>query len=629
MPSAFVIRLILLAFLLVQIGLLTFGPQTADHLPAIEAALTTNDKPDWWDDAAMGVRYAAWFNLIVLTLLLGTSRWWSRPSSTPVIENSKFKIQNSKLFWPALALAVIACLVVRLPLASKSLWWDESWVIMQVNHGKWRPDSKQPDKLKFQAHDWKRAAFYYQKPTNHAPMSLAQKVSLSVWRKFTGAKREAFSDLAVRMPALLASCGAVLFLAGLLRSWGKPGAGIAAAFLLALHPWAVRYGVDARAYAFVIPLCISAMWAATRIVATGGRQVWPWVWFGLTEFLWLWAYPNAAAEITILNLVLLGLLMWQQSGWQDRMTAFMRFAVTNILAALCLIQVFLPNLMQARRWAGNETVAQPFSAALWKSTLSQMILGVEYDWPREPEAAGLLSGRVGLPGLGLSYSILLPVGILLLAVFIFNRHRAAAALDKSARWILAAPIVGAFLFTVATVVLDSYYYPRFVIASLPCVLAVVCLILSGTWKQPWGRKPHLVSALLMGLALAPLWLAQNKILMTRPYAPLRDTAEFVQRDAKTAPQPPLIFCYGLGREVLPIYEPRCQSVASLAEIEKLVQQAKAEQRPLYGVYGYNIFNRSLIPEGFKLLDDRSVFTEAAAFPAIDPEFYFRVLKFVP
>jgi len=623
-------RFILLALILGEGALLILGPQVKDHLPAIDAALAAHDKPDWWDDAALGVRYAAWINLVALGALLVTSQWWMRPFCAALPETTlTVSPARPKWFWRALFVAAVACLWVRLPMASKSLWWDEAWVMTQASHGKWRPDTKKPDQYKFTAHDWKRCAFYWQKPTNHAPMSLAQKASLNTWRKLTGAKREEFSDLAARVPALLASCAAVVMLAGLLRSWGRPGVGVAAAFALALHPWAVRYGVDARAYALVIPLCISAMWAATLVIGGGGRRLWPWVWFGLTEFVWLWAYPTDVVIVALLNLVMLGLLARHQPDARDRWTAVWRLAVMNVFAALCFFQMFLPNLMQAKRWAGNETVAQPLSEALLHSTFSQMFLGVEYGWLPAPESVGLVSSLVAVPPFGMSYGVLLPLALLLLLVAVFNRRQYSVPLSLTFRLLLAAPLLGAVLFTLSTVVLGSYYYPRFIIASLPCVIVVVCLVLAGRWKQPWGRKPHWVAAVLVVLAIAPFWLAQNKVFATRPYAPLHDVAAFVQMDAAQQPKPPLIFCYGLGREVFPLYEPRCLSVASAAEVDRLVQQARAEQRPLYAIYGYTVFNRQMIPDGFALLDDKSLFAEAAAFPAIDPEFYFRVLKLVP
>jgi hypothetical protein len=68
-------------------------------------------------------------------------------------------------------------------------------------------------------------------------------------------------------------------------------------------------------------------------------------------------------------------------------------------------------------------------------------------------------------------------------------------------------------------------------------------------------------------------------------------------------------------------------------MQKILQQAKEQQRSLFVIQGYNGFNRSeespehrKMAEGFKYLDDKTLFTEVAAFPGIDPEFYFRVFR---
>src|SRR5207237_4156047 len=88
---------------------------------------------------------------------------------------------------------------------------------------------------------------------------------------------------------------------------------------------------------------------------------------------------------------------------------------------------------------------------------------------------------------------------------------------------------------------------------------------------------------------------------------------------------PLIACYGLGREVMPVYEPRCAPAEKKSDLENLLDQARSEHRPLYVTYGYDSFNRAKLPDGFTLLDDRSKFEELKAFAGIEPEFYFPVL----
>jgi hypothetical protein len=119
---------------------------------------------------------------------------------------------------------------------------------------------------------------------------------------------------------------------------------------------------------------------------------------------------------------------------------------------------------------------------------------------------------------------------------------------------------------------------------------------------------------------------QIEVLLARPIAPLHDAASFVQQQAAMLDKPPLIACYGLGREVIPVYERRSVPVENLAELEMIVQQASSEQRALFVIQGYPFFNRELLSSGFKLLDDPAVFKELKAFAGIDPEFYFRVFR---
>ena len=645
------VRILLIVLIVLEGALLIFGPQAKDHLPAVQEALATKEKPDWWDDAALGVRYAAWINLALLLALLATAQWWARPLASAASQISNLKSQISSLprwFWPAVLLAAAACLALRLPLASKSLWWDESWVVYQVSHGKWRPDTKQPGKLKFQAHDWKRCAFYYQKPTNHVPMALAQKTSLSLWSSMTGAPKGALSELAARAPALLASCAAVVLLALLLAQWGFPGAGVAAALLLAAHPWHIRYGVDARAYALVVPLCLGGLLAVTRLFQTRGVAVLPWVAWGAVEFVWLWAYPNAALDVAVLNLVIAGRLLWDK---EVRWKGMARLAITNVCAAMAFVQMFLPNLMQATRWAGNETVSQPLNLPLLYSTLSQMFFGTEYSWPQTPEAAGLVSSHPD----SAFYNGMLALSPLML-VLAFRRWKDPAP-GYGLRWLLVlSPVLSAALFMLVVWGAGSYFYPRFIIAALPCVIAFACLIVT---EAVFDRTPFPASqrngvmlrriyaigvTSVIALRVLPLWYAQTQVLVTRPYAPLRDVAEFVTAEGKakgdgagTTTDAPddsgveqtkdaLLVCYGHGYETLPVYLPTAAGVVSRAELEKFITQAKTEKRALLVVQGHTGHNRGLIPDGFTLLDDRNVFEEVKAFAGIDPEFYYRVYR---
>ncbi len=642
------VRILLLALLALEGALLAWGPQERDHRPAVEAALKAGDKPHWEDDASLGIRYAAWINLALLGVLLVTAQWWARPL-TPSTASPRGRPagRTGLWFWPFVLVAVAACLTLRLPLAGKSLWWDESWVMLQVTHGKWGPDKKKPGQVKFQAHDWKRAAFYYQKPTNHVPMSLAQKASLDTWRAAAGRERSAFSELAARAPALLASVASVVLLALLLRCWGRPGAGVVAALLLALHPWYVRYGVDARAYALVVPLCITGLYAVTRLFQTRGAAVLPWVAWGVVEFLWLWAYPNGVLDVAVLNLFIL--VRFALDG-AVRWTAIFRLAATSLFAAIAFIQVFLPNLMQALRWAGSETVSQPLNQALLDTTWSQLLLGVELSWPVAVEAGGLVSSYAGL-GFATFGSCLLTLlvllGVLLLLAvtvkLLTSTRGSSVASRPGGAWILASVFLGTALFLLAVRLTGSYFYPRFIIALLPCLIATVCVLVADAVRAPSVPSPlpgalrhtRRWLAVLLAVALAvqvfPFWKAQAGVLRSRPYAPLRDVSAYVMQQDTTVPEAgrPLLVCYGHGHETLPLYLPGIASALSRDELEKLITQARSAQRGLLVIQGHSVHNRGSIPDGFTLLDDPALFTEEAAFAGIEPEFYFRVFRLKP
>ncbi len=615
-----IVRIVLAVLLALEVALLLLGPQAGEHRRLIDEALASGKRPEWWNDAAMGIRYAAWINGGLLLLLLATVKWWTRPLAMSAPGGPESSVQNPKWFWPLALIAMLACLGLRLPLAGKSLWWDEAWVVQQVSHGKWRPDSKHPDQLRFLAHDWKRCAFYYQKPTNHVPMSLAQKTSFNVWRMLTGAPRDQFNDLAARAPALIASCAAVLLLALLLQSWGWPGAGVAGAFVLALHPWHVRYGVDARGYALVVPLCLGALLAITHVLRSRSATLFPWMCWAVTEFLWLWAYPNAVLDLAALNVVALVLLLRQVDA-RGRWPLLFRFCAVHLFAAISFVQVFVPNLMQARRWAGQEADAHVLDAALAKSTLSQLCFGVEFANPGVPEGVGLPYFSNLSPAAQAALVVVVIAAVILGTAALVRTTRRGACL-------VVTLIASSLAFALLTRVAHTYFYPRFIISALPCIAiligSAVCCIVAIKGKLRW--VPVVGGIAVAGLTYAPLSGRQLGVLLERPIAPLHEAASFVQQEAAHLDKPPLIVCYGLGREVMPIYEPRSLPVEDATGLELAMKQAGGEQRQLFVIQGYNSFNRQLLGTGFKLLDDHARFEEVEAFRGIDPEFYFRVFR---
>ena len=609
--------LVIALLALIEVCILVFGPDLKAARAKIAAS--PGDVP-WEADVDVGLHVGAMINLGFLVLLAITSRFWVRSFSS---ESPKTEVNQASpaWFWPLVLLAVVAGTTLRIPLASRSLWWDECWVIRQCSHGTWKPDKKKAEELTFSPTTWKRCAFYYQKPTNHAPMSLAQKASLTSWRTMTSAPDHELSDLAARIPSLLASALAVVLIAWLLRLWGRPGVGVMAGLLLAIHPWHMRYGVDSRAYALVVPLCLSALAASTLLLQSKGRKIWPWIWLAVNQFVWLWAYPNALLDIALMFVILAWILIREQSNAADRWAVASRLVVSPLAAAMLLLQAFLPNFMQARHWAGQEADAHYFDQTLLLETLSQVTTGSL--WENGKESTHEIHGE---PETGDQFETLVSSAITRLLLFpllaVSFLGLWAVSLDcQKHHWLLYGIVLSASAFMLVTRVAESYFYPRFAMALLvPVVigLAMCC-------RDLWGRPSFLQRALAAGPMLLAFLLATQparSVLLSQPYTAYRDIAEYLSAQ----PGNPRVACFGLGREALPVYYPRITGVVSPAEIQAEIDTARAEKRDLFLVQGYDSFHRSFVPDGFKLIDDPEVFRQVRQFPGIEEQFLFRVFK---
>lgn len=620
-------RLILGGLIVAELALITCGPSASAAKKAIAEAAAAGTSAPWEADADLGIRYAAVINLGLLILFASTAPIWLRPATAIQLRTPNSELRTPPWFWPAVLAAIVLCMALRLPLAGKSLWWDECWVIRQCSHGSWKPDKADPGELKFSPTTWKRCAFYYQKPTNHVPMSLAQKASLSLWRMFSGGEKHEFSDLAARAPALLASAASIILIACLLRRWGRPGVGVVAAGLLALHPWHIRYGVDARAYALVAPLCVSALFAAACLVESRGRKARHWVWLGLNQFLWLWAYPNGLIDVAAMFAVLAWLLVRQEEGKADKWAVFARLAATHVFAAMLLLQVFLPNFMQARHWAGQEADKHLIDGPMLLDTASQIMTGTPWQRFDSPAAPALGESAMTAPVLsGNPASLLLVFPLLIVAAiglrgFRFEPHRH--------HWLLWGLLASSVVFMLVTRIAHSYFYPRFVIALLPVAvigLAMNCRL--SAWRTSIATQLATVLPLLLAF-LAATWEAKE-VLLRNPISPLRDVAALLHElPASIVGGRPRVLCYGLGREALQTYYPDCIGVTKPEEILEHLRTSQADHHKLHLVLGYEAFNRARLPDGFKLIDNPAMFREIARFNGIEPDFSFRILAAEP
>jgi hypothetical protein len=500
---------------------------------------------------------------------------------------------------------------LRWNLAHRSLWWDEVWQLKNASHGEFKPSKDDPEALRFSPATWARCAWYYQKPTNHVPSALASKASLSAWRAATGAPREAFYDFAVRLPTFLVSLVSVVAIGVLARDWAGPAAGLAAAVLLAVHPWHVRYGIDTRAFSYLVLWVTLVALALTRASRSGGWV--PWLGFGLCQFLLVWSLPNAVwFAAGFFGVAAFLVARWYQGP--ARLDAWARLVAVNVLAAMLYLQVAGPILLQTSRWIGSYWEPHYLEPIHLLDAAAQLGAGTPLHAGAGPEGEGLASidTHPQAKWAAMAFAAAAVLGLARL-------HR----LNPTGAWIVLAVIGAAAIYLGATFVLAHLFYPRYLIYLLPVAVALVAVGLTLPGRA--GAAAGLVALVVLLWGFTP----QLRVLATRPYAPLRDVAEFLAAESANGPLD--ASGYQLGGSVLQAYYPALDPFGgdpaqARAHLAASMASARATGRRFLVAYGYSDFNRFIAPGGFELLDDPGLFREIAAFAGIEPEFYFRVLE---
>lgn len=603
-----VIGLGLVAAGLVAYLLLADTPGDAARESAERIAVGKRVRPE--ADFVTALWIVAAVNLGIVLTLLATVRLWVPRLAFGQGSGVGPATELSRGFWMGLAVVVVLGGAMRYPLASGSLWWDELWGVKYCVVGYYIGAEDAPlEDRHFADSNGRRALWYYTRPTNHPAASFPARLSHVVWRAWTRPESpHEFSDFALRLPNFLASLGAIIAVALAGARWGVPRAGLAAAIALALHPWAIRYGVDLRGYSWVM------LWTAMGLVwlaelSRAGRVGWrPWWGLGINQALLVWAFPHAVfAALGIFGAAMVVIFQkWKERG--DRLAALGRLLLVNGVAGMLYLQVFSPNLLQMLGWL------EEVNANHGGHAISVLLLG--------ELACDLLAGDgLGFVGESSGGFVWLALGVV-----------AAAAAGGMIRWwrsrrlagvALTALVMAGVALLAAFVALDSYFYPRFaVFLVIPFVL-----LLGAAWMpDPEPKWQRTALRWLLVAAFLFLTVPRSRALLSHPFSPYREVAERVGGIESQAVNPVIFVCYGHGAEMMPLYVPEARSAVSLSELEALTAEAVAKGASLLVAYSYPAFNRTEVPDGFTWLDDPDRFAEVDSWKGIDPESGFTLLE---
>ena len=581
--------------------------------------------PEIWDEPVgdfridewvpLGLWWGALVNLFVVAILIITSRWWlpfhksQPPPATAASPRAACLNPRLAAGWLLVVLGASAMAGwLAEPRLDLSLWGDEEHSLRQCVLGEHRIDDETGD-LYYRPHPLGENLWMYIGPNNHFLLTLLARLSLEAWHATTWDGGLYFDETVYRLPSYVAGLLTVVAVAVLLRCAGFPVAGMVAAWLLAIHPWFIRYITEARGYSLMM---LFATLAAIALLLALSRRSWKWwVLFALCEFLFLYAYPGALYLALCLNLAALVVIVADRGRGTNAVPQLWRWFVTNTAAAVVAIQLLAPTIPQMALWLQRDRAKADLGLSFLQDFWAYLSSGMAFhtwdplnpicqSWQRLGEGDGLAD----------EFLLLAPAFFCLLGILrLLASGRRLAALGLA---LALAPLVGFAMIQGGGNILYVWY----LIYALPffvCFVALGIETLTWLFVRPW---PGLHFSAPLALAVAVLgcfWLATD-----RQRAIIRDNAVEPQRDSVLLTRPSLDPYHPSVDHITtlnvtfttPFYDPRAIKLDPEDGVERLREFMAAARRTgsaLYVNLGSEGLARHVYPEVMRIIEKSGEF----------------------
>jgi mannosyltransferase len=362
---------------------------------------------------------------------------------------------SSRAPWPALVMVIAVGLAIRLfRLDFQSLWLDE---VLTVQNS---------------AFPLSRIVFDPEVDRNFPPLHT---MLVHGFLRLLGR-----SEIAVRLPSVLAGTISIPLVFGVARFWLGPAVGLLTAGLLAISPLHVWYSQEARPYALFIALALASVWFAQRLLrrpADFSLQIG----FVLSASATLYCHLLA---IPFLLFLALYVLLNAQPGWRWR--TLLLFGAIGVLTAPQLYQFWgTPPPVSAN--SGYRFNPVHLGYTLWT-------FGTGYSL-----GPSLLELRGGMAAVSRQLPILVPLLSVLAALFVLGAGDLWRN-DRRVFWSIAAWLALPVGFAVLGALVSTHpYNVRYVLLSLPPFLVVLATGVHGRRRQA-ARVAGMSFLLLVSLA---------------------------------------------------------------------------------------------------------------------------------
>ena len=578
------------AFYHLAAGQMPWSAKILSHIKEVEPTLANPKSlvtlPGWFssdithpgvlrpkEHAVIGLWWGAAFAAAVSFLLLLTSQLWMPRSQKEGRDNLEVletddenagdtglakMVSSGPIFYGLVGLAMIAGGWLRAPELSHSLWNDEEYAMRRFANGNWVDGDS--GKREFEPVTWQDTLFENRDGNNHILNSILTRLSLAKSVPASKAAQGKVDESALRMPNMVAGVLTIGLIAFLGWEIGLPWVGICAAWLLALHPWHVRYSAEAKGYSLaMLFLCLALLGLAKAMKHHRNRD---WQMFALGEAGLLLSFAGALYVVLMVNIVAaLELLNRRQP---KRLIALLAF---NALASIPVAVLTLPSIPQVQAFLQKEAKAP---IALNNDRLrdlgSHIAAGTLYQNLETSEHLGTSWTQMTMASHTEPMVLAYGVGLLMVLGLI-----ACLFENSAARVVIMGVTLGGMLaFWRAGAQHQPGYAWYYIYLMIPAVLAVglACVRLQ--------FMPALIVVLVVGFFGKATELPRS-IFINHDRQPIRDAVTCTHEKKAES----LTGTFGVSDRQALSYDPNVHLLSTPADVDKLLEQGRQERLPVF------------------------------------------------
>lgn len=565
--------------------------------------------------------WAAWLNIGVVSGLIATAGWWAGKAQT-VRETAG--PATSKWFWPVVIGAMIFCGGAAAMRMNYGFAHDEDYSARRVIAGSYRLN--QQGEVTGENLRWTQTFYYYRKPNNHPLHSILARAAWTAWQAVAPPEKWHMKEPVIRLAAWCGGVAAVGMLAVLLRRLVSARAGMVAAWLLALHPWHIRYSSEARGYSLMLFLISVVLYFWLRAAR---ENLWRW-WLALAaaQFALIYCYPGSVYVLLVLNLLTAGWLLsraWRTADW----TTPGRWFAANCLAGMAAVQFMLPLVPQLQAYMSTEEARQPLTFEWQYNTAANYLAGVSWSKSRvldspHPELMPYAARHPVFFGV-----VLAAMAMLCVAGFssLFRRKWPEAPI--AAATLLFPGFVGFFV----AKMLNQWLFEWYLIYLLPGLVAGVAVGVDSLGNRLAARSRAPWLPLLPALALIAAYAVFSHPFRawycTNPLEPVKEAALAIRGTLEpNDPRHKNTLTGALPGKAW-YYDPHATHLKSAAQLIELMRQADKENKPLYIMAAHPwavAFNQ---PDSWRVFNEAGLFTDYQTFIGYDDTHNRVIARYVP